>query len=125
MIISADLKAERKAKQNKPINQDRANESASDIFKLRRDRFFQIFRLAEDRYRLLPALVHASVANRATLAKSCLAVRDFYILHRTGFCALTAPVAPRRIEARFVPSKGRFVPNFHPEPLPQKPRDAA
>ena len=40
MIISADLKAERKAKQNKPINQDRANESASDIFKLRRDRFF-------------------------------------------------------------------------------------
>ena len=98
-------------------DQNRPNERASDIFELRRNRFFQIFRLAEDRYRLLPALVHASVANRAALAKSRLAVRDFYILHRAGLCALAAAATPRRIEARFAPGKGRFVPNFHPKPL--------
>ena len=99
-------------------DQNRPNERASDIFELRRNRFFQIFRLAEDRYRLLPALIHTSVANRAALAKSRLTVRDFYILHRTGLRALAAPVAPRRIKDRFAPSKRRFVPNFHPEPLP-------
>ena len=106
-------------------DQNRPNERASDIFELRRNRFFQIYRLAKDRYRLLPALVHASVTKRAALAKSRLAVRDFYILHRTGFYALATPTAPRRIEARFAPSKGRFVPNFHPQPLSQKPRDTA
>ena len=42
-------------------DQDRPNERASDIFELRRDRFFQIFRLAQYRYRLLPAFVYASV----------------------------------------------------------------
>ena len=78
-------------------DQNRPNERASDIFELRRNRFFQIFRLAEDRYRLLPTPVHASITNRAALAKSCLAVRDFYILHRTGFSALSASAAPRRI----------------------------
>ena len=106
-------------------DQNRPNERASDIFELRRDRFFQIYRLAEDRYRLLFAFVHASITNRTVLAKFCFTVRDFYILHRAGFCAFAAPVAARRIEARFVPSKWRFVPNFHPEPLSQKPRDTA
>ena len=95
-------------------DQDRPNERASDIFELRRDRFFEIFRLAEDRYRLLPAFVHASVANRAALAKFCFTVLDFYILHRTGFRALTAPVTARRIKARLAPGKRSFVPNFHP-----------
>ena len=91
-----------------------ANERTSDIFKLSRDRFFQIYRLAEDRYRFLPAFVYASVAKRAALAESRLTVRDFYILHRAGSRAFAAPVAARRIESRFVPSKRRFVPNLHP-----------
>ena len=78
-------------------DQNRPNERASDIFELRRNRFFQIFRLAEDRYRLLPALVYASIANRAALAKFCFTVRDFYILHRAGSRALAASAAPRRI----------------------------
>ena len=78
-------------------DQNRPNERASDIFKARRDLFFKIFCLTEDRYRFLPAFVYASVTNRAALAESRLAVRDFYILRRAGSSALAAPVASRRI----------------------------